>query len=89
MPDSKKWCIHPTRHVNDTSIGRRPSHPRGHHPISTQLVGNIKTQYSRSIGMKKTSLNEGDHLCKACYCRELARFDKLYSRQSESMEIYD
>ena len=77
MTDSKKQCVHPTRHVNDTSIGRRQSHPRGHHPIFAQLARNIKTQYSRSIGMKKTSLNEGDRLCKAFYYRELARFDKL------------
>ena len=89
MPGSKKWCAHPTRHVNDTKIGRRPSHPQGHHPISAQLARNIQTQYCRSIGMKKIYLKEGDRLCKICYYRERARFDKLYSSQGESMEIDD
>ena len=64
-------------------------HPQGHHSISVQLARNMQTQYTRSIGMKKISLKEGDRLCKICYYRERARFDKLYSIQGESMEICD
>ena len=89
MSGLKKWCVHPTRHMNDTRIGRRPSHPQGHHPISAQLARNMQAQYSRSIGMSKISLKEGDLLCKVCYYRERARFDKLYSSQAESMDIGD
>ena len=89
MPFSKKWCAHPTRHLNDTKIGRHPLHPQGHHPISAQLARNMQIQYTRSIGMKKISLKEGDRLCKICCYRERARFDKLYSSQGESMDICD
>ncbi|CAF2229273.1 unnamed protein product [Rotaria magnacalcarata] len=89
MHSSKKWCAHPTRHLNDTKTGRRPSHPQGHHPISAPLANNMQKQYTRSIGMKKISLKEGDRLCKICYYRELARFEKLYSSPGESMEICD
>ncbi|CAM4796483.1 unnamed protein product [Rotaria magnacalcarata] len=49
----------------------------------------MQKQYTRSIGMKKISLKEGDRLCKICYYRERARFEKLYSSQGESMEICD
>ena len=89
MPSSKRWCAHPSRHLNDTKIGRSPSHPQGYHPISVQLTRNMQTQYTRSRGMKKISLKEGDRLCKICYYSERARFDKLYSSQGESMEICD
>ena len=87
MPCLKKWCAHPTRHVNDTKLEKCPSHPQSRHPISAQLARNIQTQYSRSIGMKKISLKEGDRLCKTCFYRERARFDKLYSSRSESMDM--
>ena len=55
-------------------------HPQGHHPISAQLARNMQTQYTRSIRMKKISLKEGDRLCKLCYSRERARFNKLYPK---------
>ena len=42
MPGLMKWCAHPTRYVNDTKVGKRPSHPKGHHPISAQLPGIYK-----------------------------------------------
>ena len=32
-------------------------------------------------------MKEGGRLCKICYYRERARFDKLYSSQGESMEV--
>ena len=86
MPGSKKWCAHPTRHMNDTKAGKHPSYLQGHYPISAQLARNIQTQYSRSIGMKKISLKEGDRLCKTCYYRERARFNKLYSNH-ENMSL--
>ena len=85
MPGLKKWCAHPTRHVNDTKLGKCPSPPQGRHPILAQLARNIQTQYSRSIGMKQISLKEGDRLCKSCFYREPARNDKLYSSRGESM----
>ena len=53
MPGLKKWCAHPTRHVNATKVGKHPSHPKGHHPKSAQIARNIQTQYGRSIEMKK------------------------------------
>jgi hypothetical protein len=87
MPGLKKWCAHPTRHINDTKVGKRPSHPHGHHPISAHLARNIQTQYGRSIGMKKISLKEGDRLCTTCFYRERARFDKLYSSRGDSMDM--
>ena len=87
MPGLKKWCAHPTRHVNDTKVGKCPSYPKGYHPISAQLARNIQTQYGRSIGMKKISLKEGDRLCTTCYDRERGRFDKLYSSRGESMDM--
>ena len=87
MPGLNKWCAHPTRHVNDTKVGNRPSHPKGNHSISAQLARNIQTQYSSSIGMRKMLLKEGDRLCTTCYDRERGGFDKLYSSRGESMDM--
>lgn len=89
MSASNNWCAHPIRHKDDTTIGRRPSHPEGHYPISAQLARNMQAQYRRSIGMSKVVLREGDCLCEVCYHGERARFDKLYPGQAESMECGD
>ena len=46
MPGLKKWCAHLTRHVNDTKVGKRPSHPKGR---SSPNIGSVSKEYTNSI----------------------------------------
>ena len=89
MSSLKRWCVHPTRHRDDTRIGLRPSHPEGHHPISAELARNLQEQWGRSIGTTEITLREGDRLCKVCFYTERARFDKLYQNEADSMDCGD
>ena len=53
MSQLKRWCVHPTRHMNDTRLGLRPLHARDHHPTSAESARNLHARWSRSTGMTK------------------------------------